>query len=368
MVESALQNLVERIRVARDSATPLRIRGGGTKDFYGQTLQGEILDTRALCGIVSYEPSELYVTAGAGASLAQLETVLAEEGQALAFEPPHFGPDATVGGMVAAGLAGPARSSVGGVRDYVLGVQMVNGSGELLTFGGQVMKNVAGYDVSRLMVGAMGSLGLIVQVSLKVLPQPVARATLHFALDQASALRQLNSWAGQPLPVNASYWVGGEGAGRLTVRLCGAQAAVQAACRSMGGEHADAAIADEWQALREQTLPFFNRTDAQCLWRLSVPDTCGPIKLEQQADLGLVEWGGALRWLKAPADMAGPLREAVRAVGGTATLFRRAAADPSAALAVFHPLASPLDRIHRELKQQFDPVGIFNRGRLYAEL
>ncbi len=362
-MDSALQNLVERIRVASGNATPLRIRGGGTKDFYGQTLQGEILDTLALCGIVSYEPSELYVTAGAGTPLAQLETLLAEKGQALAFEPPHFGPDATVGGMVAAGLAGPARASVGGVRDYVLGVQMVNGNGELLTFGGQVMKNVAGYDVSRLMVGAMGCLGLIAQVSLKVLPQPTARATLQFDLDQTSALRQLNTWAGQPLPVNASYWV----AGRLTVRLAGAQAAVQAACRSMGGERAGAAVEKEWQALREQTLPFFERTDAQCLWRLSVPDTCGPIKLERLADPGLVEWGGALRWVKAPVNMAIAMREAVSAVGGTATLFRSAVDEPAAPVAVFHPLASPLERIHREMKQQFDPSGIFNRGRLYAE-
>ena len=239
-----LPDLTERIRQAAAAGTPLRIRGGGSKDFYGQSLQGELLDTRGLTGIVNYEPSELVVTVRAGTPLAELEAALAEQGQYLPFEPPHFaqgGALATVGGTVAAGLNGPARASVGAARDYVLGAQLLNGKAELLTFGGQVMKNVAGYDVSRLLAGSMGTLGLIVEVSLKVLPRAVAEATLVFELDEARALQQLNAWGALPLPVNASCWH--EGA--LMVRLRGAQAAVAAAKKTMGGQALDDAQAHQ---------------------------------------------------------------------------------------------------------------------------
>ena len=231
-MDTALTQLTDQVRAASADQTPLRIRGGGSKDFHGGLpLQGEVLDTRAFAGIVSYEPSELVVTARCGTPLAELEALLAGHHQCLPFEPPHFGPGATVGGMVAAGLAGPARASVGGVRDYMLGVQIVNGRGELLTFGGQVMKNVAGYDVSRLMAGAWGTLGVLTEVSVKVLPVAPAEATLCFDLGQAEALAQLHAWGGQPLPLNASCWVQNEGAGQLVVRLRGAVAAVEAACR-----------------------------------------------------------------------------------------------------------------------------------------
>ncbi|HSN79634.1 MAG TPA: glycolate oxidase subunit GlcE, partial [Rhodoferax sp.] len=198
-MDTALQHLIEHIQTAATQRTPLRIRGGGSKDFYGETLQGELLETTAYHGIVSYEPSELVVTVRAGTPLAELEAALAEKGQCLAFEPPRFGTaSGTCGGMVAGGLSGPARASVGGVRDYVLGLQLINGRGEHLTFGGQVMKNVAGYDVSRLMVGAMGTLGLLTEISLTVLPVAPAEATLVFELDQASALAQLHRWGAQP--------------------------------------------------------------------------------------------------------------------------------------------------------------------------
>lgn len=368
-MDRALSHLVEQIRAATADATALRIRGGGSKDFYGQSLQGEILDTRALNGIVSYEPSELVVTARAGTALAELEAVLAGQSQHLAFEPPHFGIGATVGGMVAAGLAGPARPAAGAVRDYVLGAQMVNGKAEVLSFGGQVMKNVAGYDVSRLLTGSLGTLGLITEVSLKVLPVATAQATLVFELDQAIALQQLNAWAGRPLPLNASCWGLEQGRGCLHVRLRGAMAAVQAACKSMGGERRDDdAAAGAWNALREQTLPFFKLEGDRCLWRLSVPDATGVLKLNPGEDAGLIEWGGALRWVKAPAHAAASLRAAVDAVGGTATLFRYAVGDTARQQAVFHALAAPLHRIHRALKQQFDPAAIFNRARMYADL
>lgn len=358
-MDTALQNITERVRQAAATGTPLRIRGGSSKDFYGQSLQGEVLDTRPLTGIVSYEPSELVITVRAGTPLAEVEEVLAERGQYLPFEPPHFaagGVMATVGGMVAAGLNGPARASVGAVRDYVLGLVLLNGKAELLTFGGQVMKNVAGYDVSRLMAGAMGTLGLITEVSLKVLPRAVAESTLVFELDETRALVQLNRWGALPLPVNASCWH----EGTLMVRLRGAQAAVAAAQRSMGGTVMDAGQATLlWNALREQTAPFFQLAEGESLMRLSVPDTAPPLGLGPT----LIEWGGAQRWLKLPLPRRPDMSEVLDTTSGHATLFR--ATDKSAG--VFTPLAAPLDRITRELKKQFDPAGIFNRGRLYPD-
>ena len=285
-MDFSLAPITERVRAAAADQTPLRIRGGGTKDFHGLALHGEVLDTRVLRGIVSYEPSELVVTVRAGTPLAELEAVLAEQGQCLPFEPPHFAKTpadaATVGGMVAAGLSGPARASVGAVRDYLLGVTLLNGKAELLTFGGQVMKNVAGYDVARLMAGAWGTLGLLTEVSLKVLPVAPGEATLRFeGINQADALRKLHAWGGQPLPLNASCWLQDaavdEGAGTLYVRLRGAVAAVEAACKTMGGTRMDnATVAADWTACREQTLPWFTdratRPD-HALWRLSVPTT-----------------------------------------------------------------------------------------------
>jgi glycolate oxidase FAD binding subunit len=359
-MDAALSPLVERIRAAAAQGTPLRIRGGGSKDFYGETLQGEVLETSALRGIVNYEPSELVVTVRAGTPLAELEQALAQQGQSLPFEPPHFGPAATVGGMVACGLSGPARASVGAVRDYVLGLQLVNGRGEELVFGGQVMKNVAGYDVSRLVAGSMGTLGLVTEVSLKVLPLPPGEATLRFELSQAEALRRLNAWGGQPLPLNASCWVEEDGLGGLYLRLRGAVAAVEAACRSLGGERLDAAgAAGQWNALREQSMPWFGAAPGRDLWRLSVPQTAPELDLPESP---LVEWHGAQRWVRiAPAEGA-RVRAAALAAGGHAILFRSTRADATGRMT---PLAPAVATIHERLKKQFDPAGIFNRGRLY---
>jgi glycolate oxidase FAD binding subunit len=306
-MDTALHSVVERVRAAAADATPLCIRGGGTKDFYGEPPQGELLDMRALGGITSYEPSELVVTVRAGTPLAELEAALAEKGQCLPFEPPCFGASGgscagTVGGMVAAGLSGPARASVGAVRDYVLGATLVNGRAEVLSFGGQVMKNVAGYDVSRVLAGSLGTLGVITEVSLKVLPVPPAEATLEFACSQADALRLLNEWGGRPLPLNASCWFGDQGAGALYLRLRGAVAAVEAACAHLGGERKDnARAATDWQSLRDQQLPWFSTSEGtDALWRVSVPQT------------------------------------------------------------------APIERIHRALMREFDPHGLFHRGRLLA--
>jgi glycolate oxidase FAD binding subunit len=350
-----IASIAARVQGAAAAGTFLRIRGGGSKDFYGQALQGEVLDMSRFAGVISYEPSELVVTARAGTKLAELEALLAAQGQCLPFEPPHFGSQATVGGMVASGLNGPARGSAGAVRDFVLGVVLLNGKGEQLTFGGQVMKNVAGYDVSRLMAGSLGCLGVLLEVSLKVLPVAPAESTLMFNMTEAEALRQLNRWGGMPLPINASCWQDG----RLSVRLRGAKAAVAAALKTMGGEAAGGQAQALWAGLREQTLPFFELQGNESLWRVSVPDTAAPL------DFGptLVEWGGAQRWLKRPAGDAMAIRRAAAEASGHATLFR--SADKS--VPVFTPLKAPLDRIHRELKKQFDPAGVFNPGRMSAD-
>jgi glycolate oxidase FAD binding subunit len=368
MQDTALQSLIDAVRAAAASATPLRIRGGGTKDFHGQSLRGQALEISALGGIVSYEPSELVVTVRGGTPLAELEGALGEQGQCLPFEPPRFGPGGTVGGMVAAGLSGPARASVGAVRDYVLGLKLLNGRGELLTFGGQVMKNVAGYDVSRLMAGAWGTLGVITEVSLKVLPVASMEATLRFECSQAEALRRLNDWGGRPLPLNASCWVEDAGVGALYLRLRGALAAVDAACRTLGGERQDsAAAAKDWDACRDQQLPWFlDRPPSECLWRLSVPQTAPVLALPAGVGAPLVEWHGGQRWVKAGPAHAAALRQAAADAGGYATLFR-ANNDPSTlGTPRFEPLKPPLDRIHQRLKAEFDPAAIFNHGRLGA--
>ncbi len=354
-MRDVIEQFADRIRSAAAEKKPLRLRGGGSKDFYGEAPRGELLDTRAYAGIVAYEPTELVVTVRCGTPLAELEAALHAAGQQLAFEPPHFGAEATVGGMVAAGLSGPRRMAAGAVRDFVLGVRMLDGRGQDLSFGGQVMKNVAGYDVSRPMAGSLGTLGLILEVSLKVLPLPVAETTLKLELPQDKALEMLNHWGGKPLPISASAWADGN----LALRLSGATSAVKAARESIGGETMAAAEAQGyWQGVREQTDVFFS-TDKP-LWRMSLPSVAPPLSFPGAQ---LIEWGGSLRWLACKAD-ARAIREAAARSGGHATLFR--AADKSAG--VFMPLAPPLARIHRNLKLAFDPAGIFNPGRMYPDL
>jgi glycolate oxidase FAD binding subunit len=358
--DPALTRLIDQVNDARARERALEIRGGGTKRFYGGEPAGEPLDMSGLAGITSYEPTELVVTARAGTPLSHVESVLEQSGQCLPFEPPRFAPGGTLGGMVAAGLSGPARASVGSVRDHVLGVTMLNGRGELLTFGGQVTKNVAGYDVSRLMVGSLGILGIICEVSLKVLPVSVASETLLFDWEESRSLQQLSLWASQPLPISASAWH----AGRLHVRLAGARAAVAAACGKLGGERvADAA--DWWANVRDQRQEFFLLDDAdmargETLWRLSVPPVGGALQLPGRQ---FIEWHGAQRWWRTTAS-APQVRDAAARVGGHATLMR--GADKSGG--AFAPLNEVLMRVHLGLKQAFDPARVFNPGRLYAGL
>lgn len=350
----------ERIRAAAADGVPLRISGGGSKAFYGRAIEREVpevLEVGAYAGIVAYEPTELVVTVRGGTSLAELETALAARDQFLAFEPPHFGAAATVGGMVAAGLSGPRRASAGALRDFVLGVKLLDGRGEVLRFGGEVMKNVAGYDVSRLVAGSLGTLGVVLEVSLKVLPRPVAEATLCFEATEAEAIDRMNRWGGQPLPVSASAWAQGV----LRVRLSGAEAAVRAAHARLGGEALEAeAAAAFWRDLREHEDAGLAGDGVLPLWRLSLPGSAAPLKL---AGRQTIEWGGALRWLASDAPAAA-IRARAAALGGSATLFRGG----DRAGEVFAPLTPALMTLHRRLKAAFDPAGILNPGRLHQGL
>ncbi len=341
------------VQQAYESGTALRIVGSNTKAFYGRPrAAGQELSTSAHKGIVSYDPTELVVTARSGTRLSELENVLAEQNQMLAFEPPHFGDAATLGGTIACGFSGPRRPYTGSARDFVLGIRCLTGRGEHLQFGGQVMKNVAGYDVSRLMTGALGTLGIITEVSLKVLPTHETEVTLSFEMDQASAIDRMNELAGQAVPLSAGCWSDGI----MRLRLSGTHQGVNAAQGKFGGE-IDRLGSEFWLQLREHTLPFFN--DKAPLWRLSVPPASKAIDLEKDV---LVDWSGAQRWICINAD-ADTIRSSVNQMGGHATCFRHGNSED-----VFHPLPDALMRLHRNLKQSFDPKGILNRGRMYEEL
>jgi len=350
---TAAAELVDQVRAAAARVTPLIIRAGGSKDFLGRQTMGSTLDTSGLRGIVHYEPTELVITARAGTPLVDIETTLAEHGQMLGFEPPHFGPTATLGGTIACGLSGPARPFRGSARDFVLGTKLINGMGERLNFGGEVMKNVAGYDVSRLMCGAYGTLGVLLEVSLKVLPRPASEISLTLELNHDDAFTRMSEWQRDPLPLSGLCYDGD----RLHVRLSGAEQAVSAARRRIGGD-VEIDGATFWERLREQRGGFFESSGD--LWRLSVPSTTRTLPVTGKQ---LMDWGGALRWLKTSQD-ADHVFAAARTLGGHATRFRSTSDAPQ----VFQPLPAPLLALHRKLKHAFDPHGIFNPGRLYPEL
>ncbi len=363
MAPASLDEFQETIAAAAAAGRPLRLRGGGSKDFYGGMLAGEVLSTSAYRGIVAFEPSELYLTARCGTPLAEIDALLAEKEQMLACEPPHGfghgeggvrGGNATVGGAVAAGLSGPRRVQVGGLRDFVLGARLIDGRGQLLEFGGQVIKNVAGYDVSRLLAGSLGTLGLLAEVTLKVLPRPQQEICLGFEFGEAEAIAALNRWAGQPLPLSASFWYGG----RLLVRLSGAQAAVAAARSKLGGEAVG--LPGFWDDVREHRHPAFA---GDVLWRIALPSTAAPLNLP---GAGAIEWGGGQRWLAADLD-PDTVRDAAARAGGHAVLFR-APESQRCRTGAFAPPTPAVLALHRRVKQVFDPHGILNPGRLYAEL
>jgi len=343
-------SLLEQVNQALQNATPLRIQGANSKAFLGRIVAGEVLDTRSHRGIVSYDPTELVITARCGTPLAELAEVLDAAQQMLPCEPPSFGDGATVGGMIASGLSGPRRPWSGSVRDFVLGTRVITGHGKHLRFGGEVMKNVAGYDLSRLMAGSYGSLGVVTEVSLKVLPKPRQCLSISLDMDSDRALLRLAEWGQQPLPISAACHDGE----RLHLRLEGGEGSVAAAHDRLGGELLDASY---WDDLNEHRLSFFD--EDQPLWRLSVPHNTPRLSLPGRQ---LLDWGGAQRWLKSDAEAAF-IRSIVEEVGGHVTCYSHGLIDSP-----FQPLPPAQLRYHRNLKQQLDPRGIFNPGRLYAEL
>lgn len=362
-MEFVLSELCEQVVTARAAQRQLLIRGGGTRLFYGGPLPPEgaasWLDLSAYHGVVSYEPSELVLTARAGTPLAEIETLLASQGQMLAFEPPRFGAAGTIGGCVAAGMAGPRRMAAGPLADFVLGARLLGPHGKPMRFGGEVMKNVAGYDVSRLLAGSLGVLGPIVEVSIKVLPRPRREESVVLALDEAAALRQCVDWRSQAIPVSATAWTADDtGRGQLVVRLSGNESAVRQSVAQIGGERLAQAEAQAfWDSLRDQTHEFFSHRP---LWRVVLPPGVPAL----QAGAELHEWQGCLRWLAGPQD-AQALRERVGALGGSAAIQRGDASTQG--VPVFQPLAPALLAVHQRLKQQLDPAGVFNPGRMTAQ-
>ena len=368
----------EQILIAAKNKTPLSIQGGGTKSWYGNTNRFTNLDTRPYSGVLEYQPEELVITACAGTPLQEIEAILKEKNQVLAFEPPHFGEHATFGGAIAAGLAGPGRISVGNFRDFVLGARILDGKGQDLSFGGQVMKNVAGYDVSRLLPGSMGTLSLLLEASVKVLPKPAATASLRCQISQEKALKILNEWAGQPLPLSASCWIGNSDdvGGELTIRLAGAAAAVKAAIPLMSSialaKEIDPASAEIfWNDLREQKLSFFTNLGVdQTLYRLALPAACGPLAVPNSDDSLVLEWHGQQRWIKAASDEAtfAAIKQLATSHGGHASRFKQGAnVDPSFerfTLLSEQAHSKALEAVQARLRSAFDPAGVFATKRL----
>jgi len=347
------QQIKEQIEAAIANKTPLNIIGGNSKSFLGHAIDCQNLKMAEHSGIINYEPSELVMTARAGTSLEEIETALNQHNQMLPFEPPHYGSGATIGGTIACNLSGPRRAYAGAARDYVLGTKIINGKAEELKFGGEVMKNVAGYDVSRLMVGAMGTLGVMLEISFKVLPCLPAEITLVQAMSADDALRKMNQWAASPLPMSATCYING----KLYVRLSGVDSALQAARNQIGGEELNDSKSF-WFQLREHGLPLFKK--AEKLWRLSVPQTTSPLSLDGEQ---IIEWGGGLRWLFSDSSEE-EIRNITKSVGGHATLYK----GESPTKNVFQSLDAGINKLHHNLKHAFDPAGIFNPGRMFNNL
>ena len=354
------RELQDHVRAAFDDKTALKIVGGNTKHFYGNESNAQntkVIETRIHQGIISYEPSELVITARAGTPLKEIEALLAENNQMLPFEPPHFGEHATLGGAIATGLSGSRRPFTGSARDFVLGTKIISGKGDVMSFGGQVMKNVAGYDVSRLMVGALGTLGLLLEISIKVLPKPNTEATQVIAMSQQDALITMHKLNQTSLPLSALTYENE----KLYVRLSGALSAVTSAQKKVGGEtllHAEKL----WQEINEQTFSFFTESNNKPLWRLSVPYIAN-IDLNENS---LIDWAGALYWIHSDKKAEEIQQHAIEQ-GGAATLFR-VSDNADNIQECFSPLQAKIKQLHVDLKMRFDPRGILNYGRLYSDL
>jgi len=344
------EDLAAQVKQALAANTPIRIRGGNSKAFLGRAIEGIELDTRPHRGIVNYDPTELVITARAGTPLTELETALDAAGQMLPFEPPFAEHGATIGGVIAAGISGPRRPWAGAARDFVLGTRVITGHGQHLRFGGEVMKNVAGYDLSRLFAASFGCLGILTEISLKVLPKPRSSMTVSLQMTPQAALEQLAKWGQKPLPISATAHDGEY----LYLRLEGGEGSVKQARAYLGGDEADL---NYWQHLNARTLPFF--TGSMPLWRISLPLHTPLFDLP---GLQLLDWGGAQRWLKSDA-CADTIRALVRPCGGHVTCYAQGMTDTP-----FEPLPALLLRYHRQLKAKLDPHGIFNPGRMYQDL
>ncbi len=343
--------IASRVQDAYHNRHALLIEAGGTKHFYGRKNQGEHLSLLNHTGIVEYEPSELFITAHSGTSLTEIEQAVDSEKQMLPFEPPHFGSTATLGGMVAAGLSGPRRTSAGAVRDCILGAEIINGKGEYLQFGGKVMKNVAGYDISRLMCGALGTLGILMSITLRLIPKPTCEHTIAISLNTSDAILKMNEWANTPMPITATFYDGKD----LYIRLSGSLSTIETCTEYIGGELIDWNDIF-WTNIKEHGHEFF-LTDLP-LWRISVPPSTAPLNIPGPC---VIEWDGALRWYATEAN-AEDIRFEVERMGGHACLFRGITTQQ-----IFHPLSLVSINIHRKLKHAFDPAGILNPGRIYAE-
>ncbi len=360
-MDFVLSEMIDKVMTARASQRPLYLQGGGTKRFYGEVTppvpNGSQLDLSPYSGVINYQPSELVITAKAGTPLHEIEALLASNRQMLAFEPPRFGPESTIGGCVASGLSGPRRMQAGALRDFVLGATLLDASGTLLGFGGEVMKNVAGYDISRLLAGSMGIFGPMLEVSIKVAPIPLGEETLVLELTEAEALQRFNTWRSKPLPISATCWQLEGNAGVLRVRISGSDPALESARRAVGGERlGEEQAAAYWDSLRDQTHPWFQKRP---LWRVAVPPTTPALGLGDT----LIEWNGGLRWLAGELD-ADTVRNKAIEVGGHAMLYRY---EGTPAVPVFHPVPAGIRVISQRLKQELDPTGMFNPGRLFRE-
>ncbi len=351
--QSISELLQSQVQQAGKTGRQLNIIGGGSKSFLGRQCHAEALDVSKHSGIIEYDPRELVITARAGTPLHEIEQTLADNKQMLAFEPPHFGKTATLGGTIATGLSGPRRPYTGSARDFVLGCKLLNGKGEIMQFGGQVMKNVAGYDVSRLMTGAYGTLGLILELSLKVLPRPAATVTLFNECSEANAIEFMSGLLSKALAVDAACYYKGQS----YMRISGSQQSVIEAQKRLPGESMTES-SHFWQRLREHELSFFNSNKP--LWRVMVKPATAALPIDGE---WLLDWGGSQRWLSSDAD-ASTIRDVVQQHGGHASLFRNGDRNSD----VFQPLPKPMQMLQQRIKTSFDPNSLFNPGRMYAEI
>ena len=345
-----VETLQDAVRAARESLTPLAIVGNASKSFMGRAISAPALNVAGNAGIINYEPAELVITVRGGTTINDIEATLAGQGQCLAAEPPRFDGRATIAGTLACNLSGPARPSAGSIRDHILGLRLVNGRGEHLRFGGTVMKNVAGYDVSRLQAGAMGTLGIITEVTLRVHPQPQRSVTVRLQVDGGAAVRKMNEWAGRNLSISAACWHDGE----LSLRLSGETGAIESIAPRLGGR----TVADGdafWASVRDLRHPFF--AGGAPLWRFSIRSSCGV----RHFPCGFIDWGGAQRWLRGAFEKAA-LEAHAESQHGQVGLFRGG----DRAGDVAHTRSPAQQAIHRRIKAAFDPDGVLNPGRLYS--